>query len=466
MQESRDLEIKKLEEENKFLKEELERINKNKARKRNVFTKIKTISKRIVLGTNLSTSHQDLINEISLQKVKRNTLARFGVSILHRFTRISLIGVFFAIVSLSFVLLQVLLLRQQNKYINVQNKYIHSQTELFSNQNYLAEAARRSNMLISMNDLFQTIQNELENNKERKLSSETVGRIISLSQILKPYKFLDSDNMTITELSPERAYLLIFLIEARLAKSTYHEIFISSNFEKSDLRNIVFREAYLAGANLKNSDFTNSTIYKSDFFRAKLDSCKLININRGNNISGNGNYNLSLNDLTAIEVGDFSHASLRGSTVKNCDLNSGYFWGTIFYGSRISNCNLANGCIAKSNFVNCKIDSINLDNSVFVFNNIKNSEAWGLEYNDIVTSQSHVKSNNIFNEKLDSLSYYKIKGDAHLSYKMREYFLNKRNFLKEDKAFLINNLDHLIYITSDTNRINISREIYLQRKLN
>ena len=75
-----------------------------------------------------------------------------------------------------------------------QNKLFESQNKKMDQQTQLVEASRRSTQMFIMGEVFSDLNKELNDplNVKDTLSNTLVGRIISLSRSMKPYKYLQN----------------------------------------------------------------------------------------------------------------------------------------------------------------------------------------------------------------------------------------------------------------------------------
>ena len=174
---------------------------------------------------------------------------------------------------------QTRLFENQNDLLSFQNEKVGIQTDLFKSQNelletqnstiskqtYLAEASRRSSQMFIMGEVLSAINLELidPNNKKDTLTNTLVGRAVSLSRAMKPYKYLQDDKMTEKALSPERGQFLISLIESRID---------SAFFENRIIRNSDFSSANLQGAFINNANLGKiNLITPLELYRRKND---------------------------------------------------------------------------------------------------------------------------------------------------------------------------------------------------
>ena len=154
---------------------------------------------------------------------------------------------------------QAVLLRAQNQKIDLQNNRLDQQTNLL-------EADRRSAVILESGNVLDAIAKELKNplNFLRKLSDPLVGRIISLSKNMKPYKYLESDTLISEAISPERGHLLLALQNAKLSKRTLSKINRGAFFQQAELGGADLRWAKLSFANLRWADLRWAKLFGAD----------------------------------------------------------------------------------------------------------------------------------------------------------------------------------------------------------
>lgn len=258
------------------LKSELEKHTfKSKTNKSGKFVRK---SAEIWAGSNLKNSVYKFYQE--LPKIQKDTFAELTVSLIKRFTRIGLFAVAAFLIPILFLAYQTYLLKQQNYKIDIQNQKIEKQL-------YLEEAARRSNLILIMDNILSQMNVELNapNNEDKKISKPLIGRLIALVQGLKPYKFLEDGELS-KPLSPERGQLLIALINSEIDTTIIQNFFSETAFSFSDLSVSDLSDKYLWGiyldnsrliksnfsySNMKFANFTNSDLRYSDFRKTDLE---------------------------------------------------------------------------------------------------------------------------------------------------------------------------------------------------
>lgn len=268
----------KLESENILLKSRLEDFEQSKKRK---IGKVKWLVKKgvtVFVGKGLESAIKQVIEGFNKEeKISIDSISNLGAHIIWRLTRIGIFAIMIGLVPAFFLFIQTQYLGRQNEKIDIQNSLINKQNKLINNQNtrleqqtYLQEAGRRSSIVFLFSNVMDAIASELNNNlnTKRELSSQLVGRIISLSRSLKPYRYLQNDSLTFL-ISPERGQLLLNLTNANLSKATYFEIFESGDFSYSELTNYTF----------KNKDFGNIKLENSILDNVAFEDCVFKNPN-------------------------------------------------------------------------------------------------------------------------------------------------------------------------------------------
>ncbi len=180
---------------------------------------------------------------------------------------------------------QTKMIAQQNLLFQNQNLLVEAQNNRLDQQTYLQEAERRSALVFLMGNIFDEVSSELKADSHRILSSQLIGRIVSLSHSFIPYKSLMGGKLAKKEYSAERGQLLITLVNSGIHESTLREIYKKSNFKHSYLFDMDLSNAYLYGidlsgstmrlANLHGADLSHSTLRNVNLIEANLDSVKL-----------------------------------------------------------------------------------------------------------------------------------------------------------------------------------------------
>jgi len=257
--------------------------------------------------------------------------------------RVTRIGVYLILTSLLPVLLllfQVYYLRNQNELIGIQNERLKQQT-------HLQEADRRSYLTGVLDEMIQEVTAEgyRNNGKISKISST---RLIALSKILKPYKYLENDHLIDKPLSPERGYLLLSLLESNLDlgvildNNTRESLLAQLNFSYAELNNasvtaLDLNSIYLDFSNLNGSNFTKSTLIKSSFVNASLK-----------------NVNFYKSDIVKC---NFNHSNLSGASFTDSSLSTVSFEGAILNNANFTNCDLNKISLKNAQIIGAKFDN-------------------------------------------------------------------------------------------------------------
>ncbi len=268
-------EEKRLQDHIKELEETISDYQKRDKKVKSLFNNFLLFLFKIFIGKGLKEAFYKLFSDLKEKKnITTETLSELAAAIVWRFSRIGLLSLVVVGTPIVFAILQYWLLSNQNKLIEQQNTRIEQQT-------YLQEASRRGALVFLMGNIFDEVNNELREdyNKDgiRNLSPQLIGRIIALSNSLKPYKFLDGDNLTDKEYSLERGQLLITLVNSEIDTSSLDAIYENADFSYSYLKGVDLEAKYLKGINFSNSILAEAILQKANLSLSDLESTNLIN---------------------------------------------------------------------------------------------------------------------------------------------------------------------------------------------
>ena len=291
-----------LEKENALLKKELEKWQKKANGKKKRLKGFLLFAAQIFAGKSLKTSIYNSIKEFNeKRRVSMETSSALAASLIKRLTRIGVIALLIAILPTAIMI-------YQNQLLKIQNKKIQEQT-------YLAEASRRSSQMFIMGDVLSDINSEMEKNSSSILSPALVGRVVSLSRAMKPYRYLINDKIIDQAISPERGQLLISLCKSNIAPSFFvDQILQESDFTRSELMDANLKGAVLRDINLNHANLSDSDFANVDLKRALLQYANVSNV-----------------DFTDADLrdADFKNANLTGSILNYSKLNGVNFSGAI-----------------------------------------------------------------------------------------------------------------------------------------
>ncbi|WP_405328471.1 pentapeptide repeat-containing protein [Leeuwenhoekiella sp. LLG6367-2.1] len=316
--------------ENEKLKNILGEQDERKKRRRNLGWNFLKRSSGYVLGSELKRSIERFLEEMAeQQRVSRETLSDLLTSIIIRLTRVGFLLVITAILPSILLIFQTYYLAKQNTLITGQSEMFRQQNNRLDQQTYLQEADRRGQTLLLMDNMLQEINTEISRDPQNKLNDATAGRLIALSKILKPYRYLENDSLTKNIVSPERGYLLISLLETGInlrstARSRANGILLERiDFTYSELRNVTLKKADLIEIDLSHADMRNSSFNGTDFEKATF-------------------YNAS------ISQADLSYTSLKNADLRNATLQNSILDYANLQKANLSSSNLKNVSLLKT----------------------------------------------------------------------------------------------------------------------
>lgn len=203
-----------------------------------------------------------------------------------------------------------ILLSNQNELIQEQNRRLDQQT-------YLQEAERRSSLVFLFSNIMESIDKELQKNSSRKLSPQLIARIISLSQRLQPYRFLDGDELTEVPYSPERAQLFTNLVKSKIDDESLNKILKESNFTYSDFSGVTFSNLYIEKIDLSNSRFSKVNFNNSSFSGVKFSNVNMNSITLDSVFFSSCSFNNTEIDSRQNDLVRFSYSNLINTSFKN-----------------------------------------------------------------------------------------------------------------------------------------------------
>ncbi len=342
-----------MEAENLRLRVELEAEKALTKTRRGVGKFVASSTTRVLAGKGLKNSVRQLLDEIPEGKVSKDTLSELGSHIIWRLTRIGTFAVMVTIVPMLIMVIQTWMLSRQNDKLEDQNSLLGKQNKRLDQQINLEEGNRRSSLILFMSNIMDRMDDELRSSPSRSLSESLVGRIVSLSQGLRPYRYLENDSLTVRQLSPERGQLLFSLINSNLDKGTYDRIFSRANFNFADLREANFSGAYMRGAHLAFSSFSEANFNNANLENANLTGAYLERATFRNTLM-NG-INLSGANLDSSQM---VNIVLQNGNLENADLRSIYLRGD-FSGSNLEGINVANATMIDVELEGCYFKSLN-----------------------------------------------------------------------------------------------------------
>lgn len=270
-------------------------------------------------------------------------------------TAVYFTGTVISIFSLMFTIKQTKLFELQNKILETQNKSIVQQTQI-------AESSRRSSQMIIMGEVLSDINQELRDKQNVKdtLSNTLVGRIISLSRAMKPYKYLENDSIIKRPLSPERGQLLISLLASKIDSAFFvNQILRESDFSYADLSKSNLKNANLVGANLRyvnlqESELDNAKLKKANLSYANLTKARLPMANI---------------DSTGLKGANLTRAFFTNSSIKGTDLTNAVLYKTNFNSSNFQKTKLRGAQLTDvylhNTTLDIKLKGVDMKNSDF-----------------------------------------------------------------------------------------------------
>lgn len=291
-----------------------------------------------------------------------------------------------------------------------QNRLLEKQNEKIDMQMSLEESNRRSAMMNQMANLLDKIDEELRdtfntNHGTRVLSPQLIGRISSLSQALKPYRYLVGNTLS-KELSPERGQLLLALINSSLDKITLEKIWDQVTFKYADLSRVFLKDVHLEGLDLKGSSFSRATLENITITKSNLEEADFARANLKN-------VNFSFSNLRQANLSRITQPfSLRSEHLHRDKLKtsrSSYFRidlsDTSLDRAVLSDANLEFTNFQAANLSHASLRSTNLNGSDLSFAILKYADLTGAELISADLGRTELFSANLTNANLNNAAF-------------------------------------------------------------
>lgn len=294
-------ELEKLKKENEALRNEMNKASEKKKRKQERTKKTLSWTWSMFAGASLKNNFNQWFTEFHTQeRVSPNTSASLLTSLVKRFVRVRLLSVILLLFSIFPSLVSLYILIKQN--------------ELIKTQNLLVEGSRRSSYSYQLAQVLDDIDNGY--------STKTRRRVISLCNVLKPYRYLDENGQTTVYYSPERTQVLIYLINSGMKNAELSVLFDNIDFSYCDLRNVDLSGRYLAGINLSHSNLENCELNTANLDNVDFSYANLKNVQFSNGRAKNASFrNADLTGAKFTRAKDLSGADFTDAEVDDTSFN-------------------------------------------------------------------------------------------------------------------------------------------------
>lgn len=258
-------------------------------------------------------------------------------------------------------LLGTILLYNQNKLLTQQNQLLNQQNVRLDQQTYLQEAERRSSLIFLMGNILDAVNLELKEDLGTKgirdLSPQLTGRIIALSNSLRPYRYLGNDSLVGRELSPERGYLLQAIVSSEIDKSSLLRIYKSADFSFADLKNAVLSGEYLARINLTGANLSGARLDEANLDEASLSNADLSDAVLTRATLQGARLRNSILYKANLVYANLAQANLSDANLSRANLSSADIHGAHFYRTNLIHADLSYAVLNQAAFDEAVIDS-------------------------------------------------------------------------------------------------------------
>lgn len=232
-------------------------------------------------------------------------------------------------------------IRQIRKELARQQQRLVEQAELI-------ESVRSGNLIGLMNNMLDDIRQQAQ--PGIPLSESLISRLAALSSTLRPYRYVNNDSLQARPVSPERAQLLVALLNLNLDTLQLSQILGSVTFDGADLGGIDLSYAYLSGASLNGANLRDANL---------------------------------------------RHARLAGTQLRQADLWGADLSFATLAGADLHRANLRWSRIAETSLQQAILDGADLTNAQIVRSNLSNASAQFANWSGVIVSDTRLSRSNL-----------------------------------------------------------------------
>lgn len=251
-------------------------------------------------------------------------------------------------------------------------------------QSELIESMRIGQMVVLMNNVLEKVDDEVKNNPDRTLTTETIARISALSHAFRPYRMFDGDSLSDRKYSPERGQLLLALTKMNLDSTTFYRIKLGTTFSGAylvgaNLHGADLSEVDLAEANLRDANLSVAILKKANLRDANLWGADLNNANMQGIILKRAKMpwsNLYAADLTGADLAgaDLSSSMLNHAKLKNAEMRFINLHAASIQETDLSAAFIVGGDLSQANLSMSLLSGATLRSANLVEANLENAE--------------------------------------------------------------------------------------------
>jgi len=270
-------------------------------------------------------------------------------------------------------LLSSFLIYRQSQLIKTQ---LQQQNNKIQQQSELIESARKSSMVIVMNDILDKVDDELKNNPGGKLSDKTIAGIIeAFNYSFTPYRYLQGDSLSDNKLSPEKGQLLLLLCTKNLDPTSFDKIKRSAHFSgadlrKGDLHGVDLSGADLSGADLSNADLRGVSLKGADLWKTNLsgahaDQANFVGADLRRAVMSWAELNGAQMDSANLNGADLSNAQLRNADLHKSTLRAAKLDGALLNEANLQGVELIDASLNKANLTKANLTKADVNRAAF-----------------------------------------------------------------------------------------------------
>lgn len=202
-----------------------------------------------------------------------------------------------------------------------------AQDKKIAQQLAYSQATRSTNATVLINSLLNSLETELAQDPDRRLSQRMIDRIATLSYAFEPYHHWEDGQISEKKYSKERGLLLLMLSKINIDSTSFAQLKTQTSFVGADLRKADLKAADLSGvdlsyANLQDADLTGAVLNGARLAESNLNGANLQDVSAEDVFLQNANLTWTTCNGTNWRKSDFNGAILNSGQFRQANFDS------------------------------------------------------------------------------------------------------------------------------------------------
>ncbi|MEO0584648.1 MAG: pentapeptide repeat-containing protein [Bacteroidota bacterium] len=245
-----------------------------------------------------------------------------------------------------------LMIYRQNAFY--QSK-LQAQDENIKQQLAYSQATRSTNAIVLTSSLLKSLEAELAQDPNRRLSQVMIDRVATLSYAFEPDHRWEDGQIPEEKYSKERGLLLLMLSKIDIDSTSFAQLKAQTSFIGADLRKADLKAADLSGvdlsyANLQDADLTGAVLNGARLAESNLNGATLQDVSAENVFLQNANLTWTACNGANWRKSDFNGAILNSGQFRKANFDSTNLYFAHLKGAFLNEATLADADLTGAQF--------------------------------------------------------------------------------------------------------------------